>query len=136
MWQAVVPYNTNSKYDSSHPGRPESPNKLIMISSYRMSTCGWCIGSLSRAFIVSVVKVDGLTPAPRWELPGNYPVFTVVMSIYHYIERIWRILVTPDFSYKKYDNEKYYPGEPVNIHIQSLINIIQENNRVITTKKE
>ena len=29
----------------------------------------------------------------------------------------------------------YYPGEPVNIHIQSLINIIQENNWVITTKK-
>ena len=30
---------------------------------------------------------------------------------------------------------KYYPGEPVNIHIQSLINIIQENNWVITKKK-
>ena len=30
---------------------------------------------------------------------------------------------------------KYYTGEPVNIHIQSLINIIQENNRVITPKK-
>ena len=26
-------------------------------------------------------------------------------------------------------------GEPINIHIQSLINMIQENNRVITTKK-
>ena len=24
----------------------------------------------------------------RWELPGNYPVFTVVMLIYHYVERI------------------------------------------------
>ena len=23
----------------------------------------------------------------RWELPGNYPVFTVVMVIYHYVER-------------------------------------------------
>ena len=30
---------------------------------------------------------------------------------------------------------KYYPGEAVNIHIQSLINIIQDNNLVITTKK-
>ena len=29
----------------------------------------------------------------------------------------------------------YYPGEPVNIHIQPLINIIQEKNWVITTKK-
>ena len=31
-----------------------------------------------------------------WELPGKYPIFTVVMVIYHYIERIWKILVTPD----------------------------------------
>ena len=30
---------------------------------------------------------------------------------------------------------KYYPSEPVNIHIQTLIDIIQEKNRVITTKK-
>ena len=29
----------------------------------------------------------------------------------------------------------YYPGEPVNIHIQSLINIIQEKKRAINTKK-
>ena len=31
--------------------------------------------------------------------------------------------------------DKYYPGEPVNINIQSQINIIQENNWIITTKK-
>ena len=30
---------------------------------------------------------------------------------------------------------RYYSGEPVNIHIQSLINIILENNWLITTKK-
>ena len=30
---------------------------------------------------------------------------------------------------------KYYPGEPVNIYIQSLINIVQENNAVITSIK-
>ena len=29
----------------------------------------------------------------------------------------------------------YYPGEPVNILIQSIINIIQENNWVVTPKK-
>ena len=29
----------------------------------------------------------------------------------------------------------YYPVGPVNIHIQSLINIIQENNLVVTIKK-
>ena len=41
----------------------------------------------------------------RWELRGNYPVFTVVMVIYHYVERIWRILVTPIFLYNIYDHE-------------------------------
>ena len=30
---------------------------------------------------------------------------------------------------------RYYPVEPVNIHIKSLINIIQEKNWVITAKK-
>ena len=54
----------------------------------------------------------------RWELPGNYPVFTVLLEIYHYVERNCRILVTPNFVYNIYDNEKQYPGEPVNIHIQ------------------
>ena len=53
---------------------------------------------------------------------GNYQVinlfFTMVMVIYHYVERIWGILVTPNFLYNIYDNEIYYPGEPVNIHIQ------------------
>ena len=71
----------------------------------------------------------------RWELPGNYPVFTVVMVIYHYVERIWRIIVTPHFSITYMTMNKYYPDEPVNIRIQSLINIMQENNLVITTKK-
>ena len=47
----------------------------------------------------------------------TYPIFAVVMVIYHYIERIWRILITPNFFYDIYDREKYYPGEPVNVHI-------------------
>ena len=38
---------------------------------------------------------NGPTVDHRWELPGNYPVFNVVMVIHHYVERIWRILVTP-----------------------------------------
>ena len=71
----------------------------------------------------------------RWELPGNYPEFTVVMVIYHYVERIWRILFPPIF-YKTYMIVNiYYTGEPVNMHIQSLITIVQENNWVITTLK-
>ena len=31
--------------------------------------------------------------------------------------------------------KKYYKGEPVNIHIRSLINIIQDKYWVITTKQ-
>ena len=31
--------------------------------------------------------------------------------------------------------KKYYPGEPVNIYIQSLIHIIQDKNSLITIKK-
>ena len=41
----------------------------------------------------------------RWELPGKYPVFTVVMVIYHYVERIWRIIITPISLYNTYDHE-------------------------------
>ena len=60
-----------------------------------------------------------------WESTGNCPVFIVVMVIYHYVERIWIILVTPNSSYNIYNNENF-PGEQVNIHIQPLINIIQD----------
>ena len=31
--------------------------------------------------------------------------------------------------------DKYYPDKPVHIHMQSLINIMQEKNWVITNKK-
>ena len=69
-----------------------------------------------------------------WELPGNYPVFIMVMIIYHYVEKIWRIIVTPNFCITYIIKKKYYPNEPVNIRIQLLINIIQNNNWVISTK--
>ena len=58
----------------------------------------------------------------RWELSGYYPVFIVVMAIYHYVERIWRILVPPIFIYNIYIIINiYYPSEPVNIRIKLLI---------------
>ena len=41
----------------------------------------------------------------RWILPVNYPVFSVVMVIYHYVERICRVLVTPIILYNIYDHE-------------------------------
>ena len=41
----------------------------------------------------------------RWELPVNYPVFSLVMVICHYLERIWRIVLTPNFLYDIYNHE-------------------------------
>ena len=76
-----------------------------------------------------------LSLSHTWEFPGNYPVFAVVMVIYHYVERIRRIIVASNFCIIYTINNEYYPGEAVNIHIQSLINIIQEDNLVIITKK-
>ena len=57
------------------------------------------------------------------------------MVIYHCVEIIGELLLPPIFSYNIYDHNKYYPGEPVNIHIKSLIYIIQQKNWVINTKK-
>ena len=36
----------------------------------------------------------------------NYPGFTVIMVIYHYVERIWIIIITPKFLHNIYDNEE------------------------------
>ena len=55
----------------------------------------------------------------------NFPVLTMVMVIYPYVERIGELSLPLILSDNIYDREKNYPGEPVNIHIQSLINIIQ-----------
>ena len=44
-------------------------------------------------------------------------------------------LLPPIFCITYIIANRYYPDGPVNIHIQQLINIIQDNNRVITTKK-
>ena len=57
------------------------------------------------------------------------------MVIYYYVERIWIILVTPNLFITYTSMKNNYRGEPVNIHMQSLINIIQEKNWVIATKK-
>ena len=57
------------------------------------------------------------------------------MVIYHYVEIIGEFLLPSIFSCNIYNHENIYPGEPVYIHIQLLIMIIQENNRLIATKK-
>ena len=42
----------------------------------------------------------------RFELPGNCPVFTVVMVICHYIEIIGEFLLPPIRLYNIYDHHK------------------------------
>ena len=73
----------------------------------------------------------GITCSPLPQNNGKLtlPFFAVVMAIYHYVERIWIILVTPNFCITYTINNKYYPGEPVYIHIQPLLNIMQEKMR-------
>ena len=70
----------------------------------------------------------------RWELPGNYPVFTMEIVISNYVDRIWRVVVAPNVCITYTIMSKYYPRETIYIHIQSLINIMKDNNWVITTK--
>ena len=57
------------------------------------------------------------------------------MVIYHYVERVGEFSLSLICSYSMYDHQKYYPGEPVTIHIRSLINMTQEENCLITTKR-
>ena len=62
---------------------------------------------------------------------GDYHFFSFVKVIYHYIELIWIILVTPRFCITYMITKTYHASEPVKKYIQSLINIIQGNNCVI-----
>ena len=57
------------------------------------------------------------------------------MVICHYIERIGELLLPYIFLITYAIIKKYYSVEPISIHTRSLINIIQENNWVVTTKK-
>ena len=86
-------------------------------------------------FLGNGVSICSRYAQHRWDLRGNYPVLAMEMVIYHYVERIWIILVTPIFCITYTIMNKQYSVEPVNIHIRSLINIILENNWLITTKK-
>ena len=83
-----------------------------------MGQGGYILGLDRRDFLNNDVRYPWITIDQRmvltclrgsgvhhiWELPGNYPVFPVVMVIYHYVERIWRILVTNNFLYNIYNH--------------------------------
>ena len=57
------------------------------------------------------------------------------MVIYRDVDIILELLLPPIFHIIYTIMKKYYSDETVNIHIQPFINIIKENNRVITNKR-
>ena len=59
----------------------------------------------------------------------------MVMEISHFVEIIGEFLLPLIFLIIYMIMKKYYPGQPVNIHIQSLINIVQENDWLLPPKK-
>ena len=59
-------------------------------------------------------------------ITGYLPCFHRGNGNLHYVEKILRITVTPDFCITYMIMNIYYPDEQVNFHIQSLINIMQE----------
>ena len=61
-------------------------------------------GNFTSMAMLLVAGKDG-QEQHRWELPGNHPVLTMVMVIYYYIERIWRIIVTFNFLYNIHYHE-------------------------------
>ena len=77
----------NHVYDNSRDKTP------------RFNIGGGYMGGINNLFVSlpRQISVRGVGGVDIWELPSNYPVFTVVMVIYHYVERIWRIPVTPIF---------------------------------------
>ena len=57
---------------------------------------------LNTHFIPYLRPYYSYTPLQKCELPGNYPVFTVVMVIYTFVRRISIITLPPEFFKRFY----------------------------------
>ena len=63
----------------------------------------WFLHSVLAPAIKNITdKIYRYFPHHRWELPGNYPVFTVLMVIYRYVEKIGEFLLPQIFLYNIY----------------------------------
>ena len=70
------------------------------------SVSQFLISTLLQPIIISCCLYLGLWHwERRWEFLGTYSVFTVVMVIYHYFERILKIVVTANFLYNIYNHK-------------------------------
>ena len=83
--------------------RSQPKGAELLVAGYLSAKLAAQEGERRAENIAATIATEGIE-YHRWELPGNYPVFTVVMVIYHYVERFWRILVTPVFKYNIYDH--------------------------------
>ena len=57
------------------------------------------------------------------------------MVIYNYVERSGEFSLPSIFSYNIYNHQKYYPGETININVQSLIIISRIKIRSLPPKR-
>ena len=74
--------------------------------------------ALRKAWCFVFLSGEGSGSRHSSEFPGNYPVFTMVMVIYFTLIELDNSFY-PQFFHIIYTIiKKYYPGEPVNIHIQ------------------
>ena len=94
----AIPVATRNKL------RQEGIDNTSYLVDFDNYTFKQVVNKLRRPFFCIPDPEPNANPGHRWELLGNYPVFTVVMVVYHYVERIWRILVTPIFLYNIYDH--------------------------------
>ena len=106
IWNTISPNTTASAVSGYSEAHISSPQKMT-VSMHAT----WQLMTYDSVFISS-------PPRHGWEIPGNYPVLTVLMVVYHYVERIWIILVTPIFYITYIIINIYYPDEPVDIYIQ------------------
>ena len=70
---------------------------IWLVIAHNNEVCDKFVHPAKSTFQQNCAHIEPSYASHRWELPGNYPVFTLLMVFYHYLERIWRILVTPVF---------------------------------------
>ena len=91
----------------------------LSLGNYWVTQCGWLRLCMTVAMGITITNFYKIfCYGHRWELPGNYTVFDMVMAIYHYVEIIGEFYLPLIFPYNIYDHEKLYLGELVHIHIQ------------------
>ena len=116
---------------------PKKPSIVVLVLVIDNLWARICCANRPRK---NCVSVGTFKPSQhRWEVLGNYPVFDVIMVIYHYVETICMILVTPNFLYNMCNHKyilsrwtssytysimnKYYSGEQLDHYHQKRVRV-------------